>query len=48
MSPMFNNVKTWFENHFWTAQMVQDAVIQEALTQEECDQILNKEKNPSD
>lgn len=41
-SPKYNLIRKWYNRGFWTSDMVQDAVEMGKLTQEECNEILNK------
>ena len=41
MSRMFEQIKQWYRNGFWSERMVRDAVKMGKITQEECDIILS-------
>ena len=43
MSIMFENIKDWYVNGFWSERRVRDAVVMGKITQEECDIILSIE-----
>ena len=40
MSRMFEQIKQWYRNGFWSEKRVRDAVKMGKITQEECDIIL--------
>ena len=40
MSIMFEKIKDWYVNGFWSERRVRDAVVMGKITQEECDIIL--------
>ena len=40
MSIMFEKIKDWYVNGFWSERRVKDAVVMGKITQEECDIIL--------
>lgn len=41
MSMMFDNIKEWYKNGYWSEKRVIDAVKMGKITQEECDIILS-------
>lgn len=43
---MYYNIKLWYQQGLWTAEMVQEAVTHGVLTQEQCDEILASKPNP--
>ncbi len=43
MSIMFEKIKDWYVNGFWSERRVRDAVVMGKITQEECDIILSIE-----
>lgn len=40
---MFEKIKKWYKQGLWTKKMVRDALYKGILTEEEVNQILNKE-----
>lgn len=41
MSRMFEQIKEWYKNGYWSERKVRDAVKMGKITQEECDIILS-------
>ena len=41
MSMMFEKIKEWYENGYWSEKRVIDAVKMGKITQEECDIIIS-------
>ena len=41
MSMMFEKIKKWYENGYWSEKRVIDAVKMGKITQEECDIIIS-------
>ena len=42
-SAKFKMIKIWFNKGFWDEDMVRNAVRKGLITEEECNEILNKE-----
>lgn len=41
MEGMFEKIKEWYDNGFWSEKRVRDAVKMGKITQDECDIILS-------
>lgn len=42
MFPTFDDIKGWYDNGYWTVEMVQTAVELSRITQEQADEILKE------
>jgi len=48
MSPKYKKVKTYYDNGFWTVEMVANAVVKGWITAQEFEQITGKPYEPAE